>query len=111
MRNRFNNTAVITTNNSLRSTIKPKGSHLVHHFVGFFSILGFNLTSVLVYLQPPPLPLSLDRLHYDNVTNTYHNTEGVKTRVPAFGNTSSIEYLDPNAKYFGPAVYFNTMVS
>ena len=50
------------------------------------------------------------RLHYDNVTKTYHNTDGVQTRIPGFGNTSGIEYLDPNSK-LGSTIYFHPMVS
>lgn len=46
-------------------------------------------------------------LHYDNKTGTFHNTDGVETRIPGFGNTTHIEYLDPHTKYF---VYFHTMV-
>ena len=32
------------------------------------------------------------------------NSQGVYTRVPDFGNTSAIEWLDPN--FHGPGVYF-----
>ena len=55
-------------------------------------------------------PSTIYRLQYDNVTNTYYNTDGVKTRIPGFGNTSGIEYLDPHTKEFGPTVYFHPMV-
>ena len=51
------------------------------------------------------------RLHYDSATDTYHDTEGVETRIPGFGNTSGIEYLDPHAEYYGATVYFHPMVS
>ncbi|CAI8056249.1 Phospholipase A2 group XV [Geodia barretti] len=49
-------------------------------------------------------------LHYDSATDTYHDTEGVETRIPGFGNTSGIEYLDPHAEYYGATVYFHPMV-
>ena len=50
------------------------------------------------------------RLHYDPTTKTYNNTPGVTTRVPQFGNTSTIEYLDPSTKDLGATQYFHMMV-
>ena len=46
------------------------------------------------------------RLVYDESTKTMKNAPGVETRVPGFGNTSSIEYLDTDnlIKYFVPMV-------
>lgn len=43
---------------------------------------------------------------YDKATNTVHNAPGVETRVPGFGQTNTIEYLDTNnlIKYFKPMV-------
>ena len=38
------------------------------------------------------------RLHFDSTTGEYFNAPGVETRVPGFGNTSSVENLDPTAK-------------
>ena len=46
------------------------------------------------------------RLVYDESTKAVKNAPGVETRVPGFGDTSSIEYLDTNdlVKYFVPTV-------
>ena len=46
------------------------------------------------------------RLEYDESTKTMKNAPGVETRVPGFGDTSSIEYLDTDhlIKYFSAMV-------
>ena len=46
------------------------------------------------------------RLVYDESTKTMKNAPGVETRVPGFGNTDTIEYLDTDniIKYFAPMV-------
>ena len=43
---------------------------------------------------------------YDESTMTMKNAPGVETRVPGFGETSTIEYLDTTGliKYFAPMV-------
>lgn len=40
--------------------------------------------------------LFLFRLHYDPSTKTFSNTEGVEIETRDFGNTSSVEFLDPS---------------
>lgn len=37
-------------------------------------------------------------LYYDIDSDDYHNAPGVETRVPHFGSTKSLLYLDPNLK-------------
>lgn len=37
-------------------------------------------------------------LHYDKTTDDYYNAPGVETRVPHFGSTHSLLYLDPYLK-------------
>ena len=35
------------------------------------------------------------RLQYDSATNNYSAAEGVTVSVPGFGNTSTVEFIDP----------------
>ena len=48
------------------------------------------------------------RCVYNETTNRMENTPGVYVKIPGFGNTSSIEYLDPSlshpGEYFAPFV-------
>ncbi|XP_057794334.1 lecithin-cholesterol acyltransferase-like 1 [Salvia miltiorrhiza] len=39
------------------------------------------------------------KIYYDPHLDDYHNAPGVETRVPSFGSTDSLLYLDPNLKY------------
>ncbi|MPC34013.1 Group XV phospholipase A2 [Portunus trituberculatus] len=48
------------------------------------------------------------RLVYDNTTRTTKNSPGVMTRVPGFGSTSTVEWLDPSHHY--PTSYFYDVV-
>ena len=50
------------------------------------------------------------RLKYEPTTGEYVNNDGVETRVPDFGGTSSIEYLDPDLKFSDTTNYFHDMV-
>ena len=50
------------------------------------------------------------RLQYDPATGEYGEPDGIQTRVPGFGNTSGVEYLDPHAKFLEPIQYFHAMV-
>ena len=41
---------------------------------------------------------------YNETSGRMENTPGVESRSPGFGNTSSIEWLDPYVH--GPGIYF-----
>ncbi|XP_065841022.1 lysosomal phospholipase A and acyltransferase-like [Oscarella lobularis] len=49
------------------------------------------------------------KLVYDRETGNWTDPAGVYTRIPGFGNTSTIEYLDPSLNEVG--AYFNVFVS
>nr|XP_053644997.1 phospholipase A2 group XV-like isoform X1 [Cherax quadricarinatus] len=49
------------------------------------------------------------RLVYDNVTRTTTNSPGVQTRIPGFGNSSTVEWLDPSQR--SPTGYFKDIVN
>lgn len=51
-------------------------------------------------LLPPFIECFADRmmLYYDKYLDDYRNAPGVETRVPHFGSTESLLYLDPNLK-------------
>lgn len=48
------------------------------------------------------------KLIYNPNTRTTHDNDGVETRVPGFGNTSTVEYLDSSQRSF--SVYFAKVV-
>lgn len=51
------------------------------------------------------------RLLYDNVSHVTHNTPGVEIRVPGFGDTPTVEWLDPFHPIFSSKFsYFNYLV-
>lgn len=47
------------------------------------------------------------RLIYDNATHTTHSPPGVDIRVPGWGNSSAVEYIDPSLSTFG--AYFKSV--
>jgi Lecithin:cholesterol acyltransferase. len=53
------------------------------------------------------------KLVYDNVTRTTSNSEGVEIRIPGFGSTTSVEWIDPS--HASQGAYFkdiaNTLVA
>jgi len=54
------------------------------------------------------------QLHFDPISRKNQNAPGVQTRVPGWGETSSVEYLDPSWSAWvlkDVGNYFHTMVS
>ncbi|KAL7674865.1 hypothetical protein ACOME3_001139 [Neoechinorhynchus agilis] len=70
----------------------------------------FTLWFDIRYLVPPLVDTFADYMHlgYDHEENCIRNHGRVKTRVPGFGDTTTIEYLDPAksplSSYFAPLV-------
>lgn len=48
-------------------------------------------------------------LIYDNVTRTTRNQDGVETRVTGFGNSTSVEWIDPS--HASPGAYFKDIAN
>ena len=48
-------------------------------------------------------------LEYDPDTRTTHNIAGVETRIPGFGNTTTVEWIDKSMRDF--SIYFAVVVS
>jgi lysophospholipase III len=49
------------------------------------------------------------KLYYDNVTRTTSDSPGVSIRVPGWGNTETVEWIDPSHAAVG--VYFKDVVN
>jgi len=49
-------------------------------------------------------------LKYDNVTHKTSNVDGVDIRVPGFGDTDTVSYLDPSKWKWSLSKYFNNIV-
>lgn len=49
------------------------------------------------------------KMVYDTKTRRSSDNFGVETRIPGFGNTSTVEYLDPSQRFY--SVYFANIVN
>ncbi|XP_064478264.1 phospholipase A2 group XV-like [Ornithodoros turicata] len=82
----------------------------VHYFCERKSATYFDLWVNLELMVPYVLDCWVDniRLVYDNRTRRTRSPAGVDIRVPGFGNTSTIEWLDPSQ--VAPTAYFTNIV-
>ncbi|XP_050301721.1 phospholipase A2 group XV-like [Anthonomus grandis grandis] len=69
----------------------------------------FNIWLNMELLVPIVIDCWIDniKLIYDNVTRTTHNPPGVDIRVPGFGNSETVEWIDPSHAATGS--YFNNI--
>lgn len=72
-----------------------------------FETLWLVLEITLVYIRD--CWIDNIKLNYDNNTRTTSNQQGVETRVPGWGTTDVIEWLDPSLKYIGS--YFSDIAN
>nr|XP_045590503.1 phospholipase A2 group XV-like [Procambarus clarkii] len=75
--------------------------------IGEWFLMWFNIKNIIPYY----IDCVIDgmKLQYDNVTRTTRNDPGVETRIPGFGNTSTVEWLSKDHLYV--LSYFHDIVS
>lgn len=71
----------------------------------------FDLWLNVEEMMPGPIDCWADnmRLRFDPKTRKTRNNDGVETRIPGFGNTTTVEYLDPSRASL--SLYFGTVVN
>ncbi|KAH9528645.1 hypothetical protein DERF_002567 [Dermatophagoides farinae] len=89
---------------------KLNKSSVPHYFCDRQTMDYFSVWLNLELLVPFIIDCWVDnmKLIYDNRTRTTHDNDGVQIRVPGFGNTTTVEYVDPSrlpiSGYFGRMV-------
>ncbi|XP_035211136.1 phospholipase A2 group XV-like [Stegodyphus dumicola] len=83
---------------------------IVHYFCNRKTENYFSLWLNLELLVPYVIDCWIDnmRMVYDNETRTTSNSPGVDIRVPGFGNTTSVDWLDPSE--ISPSSYFVNII-
>jgi len=86
-------------------------SSVVHYVCSKKTDYWFSLWLNMELLVPIVIDCWVDnmRLNYDNVTRKTTNNQGVETRVPDFGNSTSVEWIDPSKASAGN--YFASIAS
>lgn len=84
---------------------------VVHYVCSKKTDYWFSLWLNMELLVPIVIDCWVDnmKLTYDNVTRTTSNLPGVETRVPDFGNSTSVEWIDPSKASAGN--YFATIAA
>ncbi|KAH9416964.1 hypothetical protein DERP_011693 [Dermatophagoides pteronyssinus] len=89
---------------------KLNKSNVPHYFCDHQTMDYFSVWLNLELLVPFIIDCWVDnmKLIYNNQTRTTHDNDGVQIRVPGFGNTTTVEYVDPSrlpiSGYFGQMV-------
>ena len=84
---------------------------VVHYFCDRKTDGYFNLWLNAALLVPLAVDCWIDnmRLVYDNVTRRTSNSPGVSIIAPGFGNTTTVEYVDPSD--LSVTGYYNELVN
>lgn len=94
---------------------KVNKTDVVHYICEKTTTDYFNIWLNMELLVPVVIDCWIDniKLVYDNNTRTTSNPPGVETRIPGFGGSETVEWLDPSHASAG--AYFkdigNTLVS
>ncbi|KAG5900697.1 hypothetical protein JTB14_038215 [Gonioctena quinquepunctata] len=77
---------------------KLNRSQVVHYVCGKYTDDFFNIWLNMELLVPLVIDCWIDniKLIYDNVTRTTRNTDGVEIRIPGWGGTEAVEWIDPS---------------
>merc|ERR1711871_524520 len=84
----------------------------VRHFYCSRKSDWYTLWLSVTNLVPPAVNCWCDniRLLWNSNQHTYSNNLGVSTRTPGWGDTATVEYLDPSLKA-GDSAYFHALVN
>ncbi|KAJ3653351.1 hypothetical protein Zmor_012607 [Zophobas morio] len=90
---------------------KLNKSSVVHYICEKTTADYFNIWLNMELLVPIVIDCWIDniKLVYENATRTTRNNDGVETRIPGFGGTETVEWLDPSHASTG--AYFNSIVT
>jgi len=92
-----------------RVQAKLNKTHRVHYICSYTSD-WFDLWLNLEQMVPEIVDCWVDnmKLKYNNKTHRTYDNDGVTTRIPGFGNTTTVEWLDRSQRSF--SLYFANIV-